>query len=227
MSRMLIRVRQWGRLQYDSFYCKDWHDIQKIGDINSWHVKVSGLKRNSIIYSAGVGHDISFEKQLAERFQVRIELFDPSPTGIQTMQRVENQLPKINFHPVGLVGAKMRGVKFAQPADPREGSFRLAGKVEDVVEFECLDLASLMADRGHNRIDLLKMDIEGFEYGVIEDIVENSLDVRQICVEFHHFFEHIPRKTTMQAIGELKRAGYGLIYKTRYDHTFLRSDWRE
>ena len=78
-----------------------------------------------------------------------------------------------------------------------------------------------MKERGHTRIDLLKMDIEGFEYEIIEDVLRNSIDIRQICVEFHHFFKNIGFLDTARAILNLKRSGYSLIYKTRFDYTFL------
>ena len=76
--------------------------------------------------------------------------------------------------------------------------------------------------RGHSKIDLLKMDIEGFEYEVIEDILQKSLDIRQICLEFHHFMRGISRRKTLKAIRGLKAAGFVLIYKTRFDYTFIR-----
>ena len=34
-----------------------------------------------------------------------------------------------------------------------------------------------MGELGHDRIDLLKMDIEGAEYEVIRDVVESGVDV--------------------------------------------------
>jgi hypothetical protein len=69
---------------------------------------------------------------------------------------------------------------------------------------------------------LLKIDIEGFEYEVIDDILRKSIDIRQICVEFHHFIKGINIWNTLKAIASLRAAGYIMIYKTRFDYTFYR-----
>lgn len=219
---MTSRLRRWGRRKYDALFCEDWPDIEKIGVASSWHVKTGQLNRNSVVYSAGVGLDVSFEKELIRRFEVDVQLFDPTPTGVATMRRPENGLPQLHFHCVGLAGSRIEAARFALPKDPREGSFTVAGTDGDSVEFQCKDLRSLMAERGHRRIDLLKMDIEGFEYGVVDDIVSYSIDVTQICVEFHHFLDHVPRRMTSSAVRRLRSAGYSLIYKSQCDYTFFR-----
>lgn len=103
-----------------------------------------------------------------------------------------------------------------------EGSFTVAFKSDVFVEFQCKYLSFLMKERGHLRIDLLKIDIEGFEYVVIDDIINKSIDIRQIFVEFHHFIKGINILKTINAIARLKTAGYIMIYKTRFDYTFYR-----
>jgi FkbM family methyltransferase len=48
-----------------------------------------------------------------------------------------------------------------------------------------------MEQLGHDRIDLLKIDIEGAEYKVIESILADKLDIRVICVEYDECFNPI------------------------------------
>lgn len=219
-TSLLDRARVWGRGKYDSLFCEDWPEISKVGSGSSWHISTAGLNMESVVYSAGVGLDISFERELVERFGVVVELFDPSPTGIKTMQKPENSVHGINFHPVGLAGSSGT-VQFATPKDPREGSYTITTREESSVNFRCYDLRDLMWQRGHYKVDLLKVDIEGFEYEVIDSIIQNKLDVRQICVEYHHFMKGIGLLKTLRSILKLKSAGYRLIYKTRFDYTFL------
>jgi len=69
-----------------------------------------------------------------------------------------------------------------------------------------------MRDLGHSRINLLKMDIEGSEYDVIDDILTNNLEVGQILVEFHHRFADIGMKKTLTAVAALRAAGYELFH---------------
>lgn len=49
-------------------------------------------------------------------------------------------------------------------------------------------MLSIMRELGHTQIDLLKIDIEGSEFSVIEDVLNNNVPVRQICVEIHDRF---------------------------------------
>src|SRR5258706_7627100 len=59
-----------------------------------WTFCPEGLGANSVVYSGGVGNDITFEHELARQFKCQIYLLDPSPTGVATMKRKENQIPQ-------------------------------------------------------------------------------------------------------------------------------------
>lgn len=73
---------------------------------------------------------------------------------------------------------------------------------------EAKTLPELMKKFGHERIDLLKMDIEGSEYEVVKSIIENKLDVRQIAMELHGRFFEDSRKKNRELLKKLKSAGY-------------------
>jgi hypothetical protein len=51
----------------------------------------------SVVYSGGVGKDISFELELAKQFTPFIYLYDPSPTGIETIKNMGSLPPKVTF----------------------------------------------------------------------------------------------------------------------------------
>ena len=188
-----------------------------------WTFCPAGLSAGSIIYSGGVGKDITFEHGLADRFGCQIWLFDPSPTGENTMRLAENIRPEFHYERVGISG-KDGAIHLAPPTNPEEGSwFAAEGASAERVSVECKSLASLMKANGHDHIDLLKLDIEGPEYAVIEDILANRLSVHQICVEYHHgMLPGIRRSQTIRSLGSLLLAGYCLIYKIGNNHTFIR-----
>ena len=64
---------------------------------------------------------------------------------------------------------------------------------------------------GHTKIDLLKIDIEGMEYLVIEDFLSSGVQVDQICVEFHHRWLEIGVLQTKRTIEKLNHAGFKII----------------
>ena len=67
----------------DSLFCKVIDSKKKIGSVDSWHIICDNLM-NTVCYSGGVGKDITFETEIAEKYNCEVYLFDPSPTGIET-----------------------------------------------------------------------------------------------------------------------------------------------
>jgi hypothetical protein len=61
---------------------------------------------------------------------------------------------------------------------------------------------------GHSRVDVLKIDIEGAEYGVLGDVVSSGVAIGQLLIEFHHRWKEIGAGQTRQAIKELAGAGF-------------------
>ncbi|MGA2178485.1 MAG: FkbM family methyltransferase [Verrucomicrobiota bacterium] len=198
--------------------------LTTLGDICKRTFSDAGLNSASRVLCAGAGNDISFEKALIARYGCKIVLLDPSPTGVATVRRENLSEEQLQFLPIGLAGEDGQ-FDFREPEDPAEGSF-LEGQDASSGgwQFTCKSLSTLMLELGWTQIDLLKMDIEGFEYAVIQDLLEKRLDVRQICLEFHYGagFGH-SRGNMIRAILALRRAGYDLIHCVHPDHTFLRS----
>jgi hypothetical protein len=52
-------------------------------------------------------------------------------------------------------------------------------------------LADIMQFLGHKKIDVLKMDIEGLEYEIIESIVNSDIKIVQILIENINHHRHI------------------------------------
>ena len=128
----------------------------------------------------------------------------------------------LEFLAVG-VSAENSVVEFSVPANPDEGSFSVPRDGLEKVSFECWDLRTIMDKYGDTAIDLLKMDVEGFEYDIIDQFLAERIPIRQLCVEFHGWLR--PGRT-FKTIRRLYQAGYRPIYKHRGDHTFLMKESR-
>ena len=190
----------------------------------AWTFCPEGLSTDSIIYSAGVGKDITFEHGLVKRFGCRVFLYDPSPTGVETMSLAENKIPQFIFSPTGLAG-KCGVLKLAPPGCEAEGSWSRQRKDAATLEVPCQDLSTLLRINQHDHIDLLKIDIEGCEYEVINDMLNRRLPVKQLLVEFHHDNIHLPgirRNDTLRAILKMVGGGYHLLNQEGGNHAFLR-----
>jgi FkbM family methyltransferase len=158
---------------------------------------------------------MSFEQELAKAISRPVLVFDPSPTGVATVEK--SDMHNLRFFSIGLA-ANTGVVEFSLPKDPGEGSYSVARDGIDKISFECWSLATIMTKNSDSHIDLLKMDIEGFEYDIVDAFLDSGLPVRQLCVEFHPWLR--PGRT-WKTIRRLHHAGYRIIHKHRGDHTFL------
>jgi hypothetical protein len=64
----------------------------------------------------------------------------------------------------------------------------------------------------HNKIDILKMDIEGAEYEVIKNIVSSRIEISQLLIEFHHRLIINGINKSKQSIQELNNADYKIFH---------------
>ena len=177
-----------------------------------WDIVVNQLDSNSIIYSFGVGEDASFDIGLIREIGATIHAFDPTPKSIEW---VKNQDFPDSFimHEYGI--ADLDGtITFFPPENPDHVSHTIIerDKTKDQsIEVPVKRLKTIMKELGHDRIDLLKMDIEGAEYSVLKDMESTGIRPKQLLIEFHHRFPNVGIGETIKAIRMIKKMGYGLF----------------
>ena len=169
------------------------------------------LNESSVIYSFGTGRDISFDLACIRRHGSEVHAFDPTPKSIEWIQN--RKLPeKFHFHPYGLSASVSGQAEFYLPANPRgiSGSMIKHKEVdaEKSVSVMMKTFDDITRELKHTHIDVLKMDIEGSEYEVIETIIKSPVTIDQILVEFHdrNFGQDEPR--SKEAVRMLSGSGY-------------------
>lgn len=182
-------------------------------DYGGWVVASKNLTKDSIVYSFGIGTDISFDLAMLAHYGTKVYGFDPTP-GSQTY--VVNSSPPADFvfYPYG-IASNDKQEKFYVPANPDFISHSKTPTTPEspFIMVEMKKLSTIMKELNHDKVDVLKMDIEGFEYEVIKNILEENLDVKQILVEFHHgMYAHIGLAETNQTVALLRKAGYQIFH---------------
>lgn len=181
-----------------------------------WHYAAGQLDEFSIVYSLGVGDTINFDLALIERSGAMVYAFDPTPSSFDTLDKAN--LPReFRFNPWAVAGkdGELRLYPRQKASgDKSETMYTLVGEdgvTDEPIVVPAYSLASIVDKLGHARIDLLKMDIEGAEYDVLDSMLEANIRPKQLLVEFHHRFSGIGLDATRQTIERLRGAGYSVF----------------
>lgn len=186
----------------------------------SWLVPDSILVNGSICYCGGVGEDISFDLALIERYGCIVYAFDPTPRAIAHVEAVAKDVRSFHFAPYGL-WSREKTLKFFAPRNPNHVSHsavNLQG-TKDYFVASCRRIPDIMQANGHVAIDLLKLDIEGAEYEVLDDLLRTETHPKVLCVEFD---QPAPILRTVRMIQRILNAGYLLVSVDAWNYTFVR-----
>lgn len=166
----------------------------------------------SLVYSGGVGEDASFEEALIASTGCQVWAFDPTPRAVAFARSIRE--PKFHFLPVGLWSADSVQ-RFYAPADEGHVSHSIGNLQDTESHFDapCRSVTSVMSELGHERLNLLKLDIEGAEYAVLESL--GDLRPGILCVEFHVV------TSLWETIRFVRKLDYRPIHVDRWNVTFV------
>lgn len=196
--------------------------LERLGsDYGGWFVPPALISAASVCYCVGVGEDITFDLALMRRFGCAVHAFDPTPRAARHVAAQAGSLDRYHFQPVGLWSEDAE-VKFYVPRNRQHVSHSIVN-LQGTDEFflgHCRRLSGLMAELGHARLDLLKLDVEGAEYEVLRSMLADGVLPTVLCVEFD---QPMPFRLTRAAVRDLRRAGYQTCCIDGWNFTFVLS----
>ncbi len=189
---------------------------RKVLESDGWKYIPELLGSGSVVYSLGVGDSIDLDIDLIHFYGLTVHAFDPTPYSEEWVSTLE--LPSnFVFHPWAAAGedgslrlfrrvnkrGRKSAVMWTADGDAGDGS--------DYIDAPAYTIQSMMKELGHDRIDILKMDVEGAEYEVLGSLGELDSLPTQLLVEFHHRFPGIGKQRTAASIEHLKGLGYRIF----------------
>lgn len=195
------------------------HKMIRLGsDYGGWYVPDGVITPNWVCYCVGVGVDATFDLELAKRYGCDVHAFDPTPRAIDYAARLDAP-GNFTFHPVGIWSEDSELVFYA-PADPRETShsvYDLHG-TGGGFRARCLTLDSLMRECGHDRVDLLKLDVEGAWREVIGHVLSRETLPIILAIEFD---SPTSLHLVLRWIDRLARRGMTLAHYEKENFVFI------
>jgi FkbM family methyltransferase len=168
-------------------------------------------KKNCVVYDFGIRESPEYGLAFAKApFDCQVVGFDPSPVSVEWWKKEKDNIlakyPGYTFHAVGAAGhdgmLELREYDWGQVSivefptrvvdvtrctgqnckytfHKKQGSFNIPVKT----------LATVMKELGHQRVNLLKVDVEGGEYTFLEKMIDDlsCRKVDQITMEWHHY----------------------------------------
>ena len=208
-----------------------------------WTVRADLLSEHPKVISAGISDDVEFEEEFLQRHPGKMVALDPTPLSRRVAEELiaSHGAGTVIFVPDALDGSEGEQNFLAEidpetdehlyyysedsggPPELENATGREAGAEPHLerATVRCRTVAELMNEHDLEKLDLLKLDIEGGEYAVIDSVLDAGLAVRQIAVEFHHRFAGIGWAKTRRAISRLRENGYRLEWVSDWGEEFL------
>ena len=214
-----------------------------------WSIPINCyLNEDSIIYSGGVGEDMSFDLKLEDKYKCKIFLIDPTQRALKHYEEVkEYYYTKINnftgniqpdylyniidLHPdfdnytyinKGLYKEKAK-LKFYKQTNPNYVSQSLVSNMfgNEYDEVEVDSIKNIMKIYNHTKIDLLKLDIEGSEIDVLNQMLDDEIYPTYLCIEFDLLLKNKdPNQSTQKLITRLQKNNYKILENKNLNITF-------
>ncbi|NJD31279.1 MAG: FkbM family methyltransferase [Gammaproteobacteria bacterium] len=199
---------------------------------------------------AGAGEDVSFDVALDARFGMRVLCVDPTPRALAHVRGLleaaqagrpctivgSSETYDLEGFDAGrfeMIGAALwredGTLRLFAPKNPAHVSHSALNlqHTSDYIEVPAHRVSTLLAERGVAELALMKLDIEGAEYAVLDDLLSSGVRPAQLLVEFdelHSPLSPLALFRVGQRVRELRAAGYALVATEHANFVFVRRD---
>jgi FkbM family methyltransferase len=169
------------------------------------------LTGDSVVFDVG-GYKGEWAHLIYEKYKCHIKIFEPHPGHYKIIKERFGADPKIEIFNFGL-GAVTRNISLTDSSD---GSSIVNNNNSSTIEIKIVSINDFLKTHQLNKVDLIKINIEGAEYELLEHILESGIvkSFVNIQVQFHNFFPDAYKR--MMAIKKRLKATHYITYAYRF-----------
>lgn len=172
------------------------------------------LTANSVVWDVG-GYKGEFASDLLKKYSCNVRVFEPIPDFTKIIEKKFAGNAKIKAFPFGL-GGKDEVLEFGF-SDNATSVFI----AKNVVQAQVRDAANVYKELNEDVIDLMKINIEGGEYQLLDRMIDIGIisKVKNLQIQFHNF---VPDAETLYTNLQEKLSK---THKKNWSYKFIWENW--
>jgi FkbM family methyltransferase len=150
------------------------------------------LNANSRVIDVGCSFEADFSQTMIRNFGAKAFAVDPTRKHAEALKQLEKKYDgKLVYLPFAVCD-RDGTLTFHESKTNQSGSVRadhVNVMTDEIVKYDvtAVSLTSLLQHVGGGEIDILKLDTEGAEYDLLNDVTREDLrPFKQMFIEFHH-----------------------------------------
>jgi FkbM family methyltransferase len=234
--------KHWNRLKRSlSRRWREWRlppSYERLGTrYGGWWLDTQLVGPRPLLIDCGLGEDISFPTAFLKRFAgARVIGVDANPRSIAYCEKHRPPKMEIIFGAFWTHNGQTMTFHLPRTQDQlRQGADGVSGSLDgsheyvnggEQIEVSTVDLDALLTHAGIAECDVLKLDVEGAEYELLDALARSGKirAARQILVEFHHGWTRRTLEDTRNVVEQLSVAGFQLAHTEGRNFIFRRRD---
>ena len=212
-KNLFISSEKKEQLKLQKERCKPWFKVN--GD-NTLRLDYP-LSKDSIVFDLG-GYKGDFANSIYEKYNCMIYVFEPVTSFFSTIKERFASNDKVKVYPFGLSDTN-KELFISNSAD---GSSVFL-KTKDSEKIELKSILQFIEDNNITTVDLIKINIEGGEYEVLESLLKsNKIKIfKNLQIQFHDFIIENAQERMENIQKQLEKT-----HEITYQYEFVWENWK-